>query len=232
LREARFTPSSRFRLQRPRKSLQPYRTALRHHQGRHHSACRASWWPFGDPKIEQQSLTLQERIKITEDEFARHKTSFPEVEDITAEELHKLLEDDPGAVVLVDVRTPEERQVSQIPGRVLSPAAFDAQKAELKGTTAVCYCTAGMRSGKHAAKLQKEGVKVKNLKGSIIAWTQHGYPLVEGDGGKKGTTRVHTFGAHWANQMGDGYKLQYFSAAKGALEITKSVLPKWLGGSA
>jgi len=27
-----------------------------------------------------------------------------------------------------------------------------------------------MRSGKHAAKLQKEGVKVKNLKGSIIAW--------------------------------------------------------------
>jgi len=47
-----------------------------------------------------------------------------------------------------------------------------------------------------------------------ILQTQHGYPLVEGDGGKKGTTRVHTFGAHWANQMGDGYKLQYFSAAK------------------
>lgn len=33
--------------------------------------------------------------------------------------------------------------------------------------------TAGMRSGKHAAKLKQEGMQVKNLKGSIIAWVRH-----------------------------------------------------------
>jgi len=38
------------------------------------------------------------------------------VEDITAEELHKLLEDKSELVVLIDVRTPEERQVSTTPG--------------------------------------------------------------------------------------------------------------------
>ena len=32
------------------------------------------------------------------------------------------------------------------------------------------YSTAGFRSGKFAARLVKDGVKVKNFKGSIIAW--------------------------------------------------------------
>ncbi len=36
-----------------------------------------------------------------------------------------------------------------------------------------------MRSGKHAAKLQKEGVKVKNLKGSIIAWVMPSVDFVK-----------------------------------------------------
>lgn len=62
-----------------------------------------------------------------------------QVEDITAEELRELLEKDPKSIILIDVRTPEERQVSQIPGLVLTPAEFDEKKADLKQTTAVCY---------------------------------------------------------------------------------------------
>lgn len=62
-----------------------------------------------------------------------------QVEDITAEELHALLESDPDRVVLIDVRTPEERQVSQIPGRVLTPEEYNAQKEGFKEATAVCY---------------------------------------------------------------------------------------------
>ena len=37
-------------------------------------------------------------------------------------------------MVLVDVRTPEEREVSQIPGNVLTPDEFLARKAEFQGT--------------------------------------------------------------------------------------------------
>ena len=53
-------------------------------------------------------------------------------------ELHELLEQDP-KVVLVDVRTPEERGVSQIPGKVLTPEEFEKQKADFTDFTAVCY---------------------------------------------------------------------------------------------
>ena len=58
---------------------------------------------------------------------------------MTAVDLHELLESDPDKVVLIDVRTPEERNVSQIPGKVLTPAEFEAQKDSLKEATAVCY---------------------------------------------------------------------------------------------
>lgn len=58
---------------------------------------------------------------------------------MTAEELEKLLKSDPERIILIDVRTMEERQVSQLPGKVLTPAEFEAQKQSLKGSTAVCY---------------------------------------------------------------------------------------------
>ena len=41
---------------------------------------------------------------------------------------------------------------------------------------ALLYSTVGFRSGKYAARLEKDGVKVRNLKGSIIAWVSvHSY---------------------------------------------------------
>ena len=61
------------------------------------------------------------------------------MEDISADELHLLLEEHPEKLVLIDVRTPEEREVSRIPGKVLTPAEFDQQKGSLKEQTAVCY---------------------------------------------------------------------------------------------
>lgn len=64
---------------------------------------------------------------------------LPQVDDITAEELHRLLEEHAKDVVLIDVRTIEERQISQLPGRVLTPEEFDAQKDSLKKVTTVCY---------------------------------------------------------------------------------------------
>ena len=53
-------------------------------------------------------------------------------------ELHALLAQDP-KVVLVDVRTPEERDVSQIPGTVLTQDEVEKQKADFADFTAVCY---------------------------------------------------------------------------------------------
>lgn len=82
--------------------------------------------------------------------------------------------DDPllsGSLCLVDVRMPEEQQVSMLPGS-LTAAEFDARREELKGRTVVCYCTVGYRSSSHASKLRQQGVDAKNLEGGIIRWVR------------------------------------------------------------
>ena len=76
-------------------------------------------------------------------------------------------------VIFIDVRTPDEYQVSQIPGS-LTVEEFEAkeneyvqQKATLK---VVPYCTVGYRSLQYAQKLRERGYEAANLEGSILAW--------------------------------------------------------------
>ena len=97
-------------------------------------------------------------------------------------------------VVLVDVRTDAERNVSMIPGAI--PAAdFEARKAEFEGSTVVPYCTVGYRSGLYGNKLHEEGWQVANLVGSIVAWTHTGRQLVNAEGE---TRQVHVGGPKWS----------------------------------
>ena len=66
---------------------------------------------------------------------------FPEVKGITAKELHALLEQGPDkdSVVLVDVRTDGEREVSMLPGNVLTKEEFERRKEELKSHQLITY---------------------------------------------------------------------------------------------
>ena len=52
------------------------------------------------------------------------------------------------------------------------------------------------------------------LKQITALQTQEGYPLVKPGPKQEPTRRVHAFGGHWAEQMGDGYELQTFNKAK------------------
>jgi sodium/bile acid cotransporter 7 len=158
-------------------------------------------------------------------------SSFPEVPDLTIQQLQDMLQDKSRKVVLVDARTSDEQDVSMIPGAVRrSPDFEQLDKAELKDTTIVAYCTVGARSGKFAKQLLQDGFKdVYNLRGSIISWTHEGLPLVAPDGTQ--TKRVHTFGNSWALQ-GEGYEPVTFSAPREKIEAVKSVLPRWAGGTA
>lgn len=120
-----------------------------------------------------------------------------QVQDIDVEGLQKLLQQ-PGRVLLLDVRTPDEQAVSVIDGPVVLKSDFeenreqyrDAQlvsywsamyqisKATLSSGSGllagqgvpICCSTVGARSGKYAKMLTSEGFKVLNLKGSIVAW--------------------------------------------------------------
>ncbi|GAB4821720.1 hypothetical protein N2152v2_008766 [Parachlorella kessleri] len=178
---------------------------------------------------------------------AKLSKMFPEVKNLTANELHALLEDPDQEVVLVDVRLPEEVAVSVIPGKTLTEEEFQQQKEELRDSKVVSYCTVGFRSSQFVKRAQAEGFQAYNLAGSIVAWTQEGYPLVvrpqplagsqaqrelevEHQPGQP-TKRVHVFGKQWALQ-GEGYEpvmfgSPYWEYAKGAV---RKLLPSWLHG--
>lgn len=132
--------------------------------------------------------------------YSGYHEKFPEVPDISAAELEgRLGEPD---LVLVDVREPEERHVSTLPGAI-SQEEFEAREAELTGRRVVTYCTIGYRSGLYAQRLRREGWDAVNLEGSILAWTHAAGPLVDPEGHP--TRRVHVFGRRW-NLAADGYE--------------------------
>lgn len=131
--------------------------------------------------------------------YAEYSEDFPQVRVVSAQELAELRGADD--VVLVDVRTPEEQAVSMIPGAV-TQEEFEAEREKYAGLPVVTYCTIGARSGEYAAKLRADGVDVRNLEGSILAWTHAGGELAGPEGPTK---KVHVYGKRW-NLAAEGYE--------------------------
>ena len=129
--------------------------------------------------------------------YAVSKRRFPEVADLSVEELDRLREST--EVVLVDVRNPPEQAVSMIPGAITA-AQFEADPGAYSSATLVTYCTIGHRSGLYAKKLQTGGFKVFNLKGSILSWTHAARELVNTTGSTK---KVHVGGPTWSLEAAD-----------------------------
>jgi rhodanese-related sulfurtransferase len=128
------------------------------------------------------------------------RQAFPDVNEVTPQGVLDLQEAEP--TVLVDVRTPKEQAVSMLPGAI-TQEAFEAARDVYRGQTVVAYCTIGARSGEYAEELRQEGFEVFNLKGSILAWTHAGLPLMDPEGQE--TKRVHTYGRRW-NLTAKGYE--------------------------
>jgi rhodanese-related sulfurtransferase len=133
----------------------------------------------------------------------RHK--FPKVEWISTSELADWLADKRRpAPVLLDVRTPDEWNVSHLPGarRVDPNASVESVAAGLpKDTPIVTYCAVGYRSGEMADRLRAAGFSnVRNLEGSIFQWANEHRPLVRGD---ERARTVHPYSAFWGRLLND-----------------------------
>lgn len=143
----------------------------------------------------------------------------PNIKEISAQDLHRLLNDraqeisaaqqqglePPRATFLVvDVREPQESQVSMIPGAI-TKAQYEKQAASYGGMTIIPYCTVGGRSLQYAKHLASSGTKVLNFNESIIGWCNARLPLVTPSG--KATNVVHTYNAR--NRVPSNYKAVY-----------------------
>ena len=97
-------------------------------------------------------------------------------------------------LVLVDTRTEAERTVSTIPGAIAS-SVVEQDPAAYSGKTLVAYCTIGYRSGLWAEKMNRRGLSVRNLEGSLLMWTHVGGPLQTPQGAD--TKQLHVYGRPW-----------------------------------
>ena len=106
------------------------------------------------------------------------------------------------APVLLDVRTPEEWNVSHLPGarRVDPNASAETVAAGLvKETPIVTYCAVGYRSCEMARRLRTAGfTNVRNLEGSIFQWANEHRPLVREN---EQVSRVHPYSSFWGRLL-------------------------------
>jgi rhodanese-related sulfurtransferase len=179
------------------------------------------------------------RLAALEAKVADVRARFPDVPGISPRNLRAAQAAAGARVVVVDVREAAEIAVSRIPG-ALSAAEFERRRGELLASDSaggaapmiVTYCTVGVRSAQYARKLLRGGgaADVRNLDGSILAWTHAQLPLEEGGGGAGGapTRRVHVFASDWALQA-DGYEPVVFD--RPLLALVRGRLPPWLGGA-
>ncbi len=116
---------------------------------------------------------------------------------ITAQEIRTLQADETrkDTFVIVDVRSESESDVSVIPGAI-TQAEFNRTAENHQGKKVITYCTVGVRSGKFARKLIRQGWTASNYEGSIIDWCENSLPLVTHDGTE--TNQVHTYSSRYS----------------------------------
>jgi len=128
-----------------------------------------------------------------------YRDDFAGVEEIDAREAMDKAR--AGNALFVDVRDKEERDISMLPNAI-TEKDFLEHIDKYKGRTIIAYCTIGYRSGKFAQKLQKEGARIYNLKGGVLAWVGEGGKVYDTKGE---TNRVHVYGSKW-NLLPPGYE--------------------------
>jgi len=143
-------------------------------------------------------------------------------------------------VVLLDVRTADEYNEGHIANALNIDVKEDGFVEEAKstisvGNTVAVYCRSGRRSANAAGMLAKEGYKVVNLLGGIMAWKEAGMPVetrsdfeVDSFTTKNGkTVRIHAL-VHASMRIEyDGKEIQIDPVAKlGEKTIDYTTMPK------
>ena len=125
-------------------------------------------------------------------------TEFPNIRQLTTEELSDILRDDSKEVMLLDVREEAEVEVSHLLGAVRVNSVREAASliaSAPQHTIIVAYCSVGYRSAELVAQLNKVSTReVYNLKGSLFQWANEQRPVYRGT---ERVTTVHPFNERW-----------------------------------
>lgn len=139
---------------------------------------------------------------------AQVERDFPNVGQLQADDLAAQTRLG-GALIILDVREPEEFAVSHLAGaRLIAPGASIKEVRQvlgpsIKGVRIVLYCSVGYRSSKLADRVQESlladgAATVENLRGGIFGWFNDDRPLVDAQGS---TRQVHPYDSRWGRLL-------------------------------
>ncbi|MBK5222832.1 MAG: rhodanese-like domain-containing protein [Acidimicrobiia bacterium] len=103
------------------------------------------------------------------------RTTLPET---TPADAHARAEGD----VLLDVREIDEWAAGHAPGATHVPLSRLTPDVVPSGTTVLCVCRSGGRSGKATEALREVGIDAVNVAGGMNTWAAAGLPVVRADG--------------------------------------------------
>ncbi len=105
---------------------------------------------------------------------------MPGIQEVDSVQLAAWIEEGPGKLRLVDVRSLAEIARGILAGAEVMPMhLIPLRFNELdRNERIVFYCRTGARSGQVCAFLQQQGfTRVINLRGGIVDWHRQGYPI-------------------------------------------------------
>ncbi len=107
-------------------------------------------------------------------------TAAPKVQDVTPDEVEKLMKNDP-TIIILDVRTPDEFAQGHLVGALNDDFLGDDFGAKLpaaEGKAIVVHCAAGGRSKRALAVVGKGNfTRIYHMNGGYNAWTKAGKPV-------------------------------------------------------
>lgn len=109
-------------------------------------------------------------------------------------------------LVLVDVRTPEEQQVSHLKDALhVNARNPDIERLAIPASArVVVYCSIGYRSATIIEKLQDAGIgNIYNLEGGLFEWANQGRPVYRG--GQR-VNEVHPYNRAWGLLLRGEYR--------------------------
>jgi rhodanese-related sulfurtransferase len=138
------------------------------------------------------------------------KLELSDIPEISSTTLSQVMESStptiPRNFILVDIRTPQERDVSIIPGAV-DDQTFERHLADHQHKKIIVYCTIGYRSGFYARTLRDKGLNAYNLSEGILGWTHADGRLLDSHG--HSTRQVHVYSRPWHLAVKDDYMAVY-----------------------
>ena len=140
--------------------------------------------------LSESISNVQKRDQISK-LYLNYKVEFPDVREVPPREAMELTST--GKVVFIDVRAPNEQNVSRLPGAITADLfleKFDKYNDYIK----IGYCTIGYRSGIFAQELLQKGIPIYNLRGGLLSWVHAGGKVYNGAGETK---RIHVYGEEW-----------------------------------